>query len=109
MPDPRSRHAPDYDMDYPDELEDFLEEFEGLARKYRLTSREKSKVVVKYVGRKTGVVWKDLKGYDEDYELMRRKIMQKTVWPDEAQYMIITQSAKFDGYKGMDPSEITQF
>jgi hypothetical protein len=31
------------------------------------------------------------------------------VWPDEAQYMIVTQSAKFDGYKGMDPSEIPQF
>lgn len=31
------------------------------------------------------------------------------VWPDEAQYMLITQSAKFDGYKDMDPSEIPQF
>jgi len=31
------------------------------------------------------------------------------VWPDEAQYMLITQSASFDGFKGMDPSTIPQF
>jgi hypothetical protein len=31
------------------------------------------------------------------------------VWPDDAQYMLVTQSAKFDGYKGMDSSAIPQF
>ena len=31
------------------------------------------------------------------------------VRPDEARYMIVTQSAKLDEYKGMDPSEIPQF
>jgi len=31
------------------------------------------------------------------------------VWPAEGQYMLITQSAKFDGYKGMDPSSIPEF
>ncbi len=31
------------------------------------------------------------------------------VWPMDAQYMLITQSAKFEGYRGMDPKEIPQF
>ena len=31
------------------------------------------------------------------------------VWHDEAQYMLITQSAKFDGYKGMAAGDIPQF
>jgi hypothetical protein len=30
-------------------------------------------------------------------------------WPEDAQYMIVTQSAKFNGYRGMDPNEIPQF
>ena len=28
---------------------------------------------------------------------------------EDVQYMIVTQSAKFNGYKGMDPNEIPQF
>lgn len=30
-------------------------------------------------------------------------------WPDDGQYMLVTRSAKFDGYRGMDPSDIPQF
>ena len=31
------------------------------------------------------------------------------VWPHEVKYIIITRSAKFSGYKGMDPSDIPKF
>lgn len=31
------------------------------------------------------------------------------VWPDEAKYIVITRSAKFSGYKGMDPSDIPKY
>ncbi|KAF8805970.1 hypothetical protein BYT27DRAFT_7257754 [Phlegmacium glaucopus] len=76
MPDPGSRRAPDYDLDYPDELEEFLEDFEELAWKYELTSREMSKIVVKYVDRKTKTAWKRLEGYDESYKLLKKKIIK---------------------------------
>jgi hypothetical protein len=29
--------------------------------------------------------------------------------PDEAQYILVTQSVRFNGYRGMDPSDIPQF
>ncbi|KAF8811041.1 hypothetical protein BYT27DRAFT_7208899 [Phlegmacium glaucopus] len=76
MPEPQTRHAPDYSSEYPDELEDFLEDFEELARQYRLTSREMSKMIVKYADRKTRAAWKELRGYNEDYKLLKRKIMK---------------------------------
>jgi len=49
------------------------------------------------------VLLNDVHLYRINFKLIRE------VWPDEAQYMIVTQSAKFDGYKGVDPSEIPQF
>jgi len=44
-----SRRAPDFDSRNPEELKEFLKEFEELAEKSRLTTREKAKIMVKYV------------------------------------------------------------
>jgi hypothetical protein len=30
-------------------------------------------------------------------------------WPEGGQYMLVTQSARFNGYRGMDPNDIPQF
>ena len=46
MPVPGSRRAPDFDSRNPEELKEFLEEFEELAEKFGLTMREKAKIVV---------------------------------------------------------------
>jgi len=50
---PGSRQAPDFDSQNPEELQEFLEEFEELAKRCRLTTRDKAKIVVKYVDRET--------------------------------------------------------
>jgi len=39
-------------------LKEFKEEFEELAEKYRLTTEEKEKVVVKYMDKETKKFWK---------------------------------------------------
>ena len=46
---PGSRQAPEFDSRNPEELKEFLEEFEELAKRHRLTTKEKIKMVVKYV------------------------------------------------------------
>ena len=53
MPAPGSRWAPDFDSYNPEDLKDFLEEFEELAERCRLMEREKAKMVVKYVDKET--------------------------------------------------------
>jgi len=53
MPIPGSRQAPDFDSQNPKELQEFLEKFKELAKRCRLTTREKAKIVVKYVNRET--------------------------------------------------------
>ena len=50
---PESRCAPDFDSRNPEELKEFLEEFEKLAEKHGLTTKEKAKMVMKYVDKKT--------------------------------------------------------
>ncbi|KAF8812182.1 hypothetical protein BYT27DRAFT_7087875 [Phlegmacium glaucopus] len=76
MPDPGSKRAPDYNSRYPKELEEFLEEFENLAKQYELGGREMSRMVVRYVDRETRACWKELDGYDEDYKVLKKKIMK---------------------------------
>jgi len=56
-------------------LQEFLEEFEELAKRCRLTTREKAKVVVKYVDRETRKFWTRLEGYGDDYARLKKKIM----------------------------------
>jgi len=49
---PGSRQAPEFDLRNPEELKKFLEEFEELAERYGLMTKEKTKIVVKYVDKK---------------------------------------------------------
>ncbi|KAF9440551.1 hypothetical protein P691DRAFT_793249 [Macrolepiota fuliginosa MF-IS2] len=64
MPAPGSSCAPDFDLNHPEELRDFLEEFEEHAVACGLDTKEKSKVVVRYTDVKTKRFWKSLEGYD---------------------------------------------
>jgi len=64
---PGSRRAPDFGSRNPEELKEFLEEFEELAEKFGLTMREKAKMVVKYANKETKQFWKKLEGYGDDY------------------------------------------
>jgi len=72
---PGSRQAPNFDSQNPEELQEFLEEFEELAKRCRLTIREKVKVVVKYVDREMRKFWTRLEGYGDDYARLKKKIM----------------------------------
>ena len=75
MSAPGSRQAPDFDSRNPEELQEFLEEFEELAKRCRLIMREKAKIVVKYVDRETRRFWTRLEGYGDDYAKLKKKIM----------------------------------
>jgi len=75
MPAPGSRHAPEFDSRNPEELKEFLEEFEELAERHGLTTKEKTKMVVKYIDKETKKFWKRLEGYGDDYVMLKRKIM----------------------------------
>jgi len=56
-------------------LKEFLEKFEELAERHRLTMKEKTKMVVKYVNKETKKFWKRLEGYGDDYAILKIKIM----------------------------------
>jgi len=60
----------------PEELKELLEEFEELAERHGLTSKEKTKMVVKYVDKETKKFWKRLEGYGDDYV-----IVTNFIWP----------------------------
>jgi len=81
-----SRRALDFDLRNPEELKKFLEEFEGLVEKSRLMTREKAKIVVKYVNKETKQFWKRLEGYGDDYAMLKKKIIEaysKTLLEDK--------------------------
>jgi len=52
-----------------------LEKFEELAERHGLTTKEKTKMVVKYVDKETKKFWKRLERYGDDYVILKRKIM----------------------------------
>jgi len=86
MPAPGSRRAPDFDSRNPEELKEFLEEFEKLAERHGLTTKEKTKMVVKYMNKETKKFWKRLEGFGDDYMILKRKIMgaySKTLLEDK--------------------------
>jgi len=86
MPAPRSRHAPEFDLQNPEELKKFLEEFEKLAERHGLMTKEKTKMVVKYVDKETKKFWKRLERYRDDYIMLKRKIIgaySKTLLEDK--------------------------
>jgi len=56
-------------------LKEFLEEFEELAKRYGLTTKEKAKMVVKYIDKETKKFWKRLEGFEDNYMILKRKIM----------------------------------
>jgi len=101
MPVPGSRRAPEFDSQNPEELKEFLEEFEELAERHGLTTKEKAKMVVKYVDKETKKFWKRLKGFGDDYMILKRKIMgaySKTLLEDKPTVVelvkLIKKSAK---------------
>ena len=86
MPVPGSRYALEFDSQNPEELKKFLKEFEELAERHRLTTKEKTKIVVKYVNKETKKFWKRLEGYKDDYMMLKRKIIEaylKTLLEDK--------------------------
>jgi len=76
MPAPGSRRAPEFDSQNPEELKKFLEEFEKLAERHGLTTKEKAKMVVKYVDKEIKKFWKRLEGFGDDYMILKRKIIE---------------------------------
>jgi len=56
-------------------LQEFLEEFEELAKRCRLRMREKTKIVVKYIDREMRRFWTSSEGYGDDYAKLKKKIM----------------------------------
>jgi len=86
MPVPESRHAPEFNSRNPEELKEFLEEFEELAERHGLMTKKKTKIVVKYIDKETKKFWKRLKGYGDDYVMLKRKIIgaySKTLLEDK--------------------------
>jgi len=86
MPAPGSRCAPEFDLQNPEELKEFLEEFEELAERHGLITKEKTKMVVKYVDKETKKFWKRLEGFGDDYMILKRKIIgaySKTLLEDK--------------------------
>jgi len=86
MPAPGSKRAPEFDSRNSEELKEFLEEFEELAERHGLTTKEKTKMVVKYVDKKIKKFWKRLERYGDDYGKLKRKIMgaySKTLLEDK--------------------------
>jgi len=86
MPAPGSKRAPEFDLQNSEKLKEFLEEFEELAERHGLTTKEKTKMVVKYVDKETKKFWKRLEGYGDDYVILKRKIMgvySKTLLEDK--------------------------
>jgi len=59
----------------PEKLKEFLEGFEELAKKHGLITKEKTKMVVKYVDKEMKKFWKRLEGYGDNYVMLKRKIM----------------------------------
>ena len=75
MSAPGSRRAPELDSQNPEELKEFLEEFEKLTERHGLTTKEKAKIVVKYVDKEMKKFWKRLEGFGDDYMVLKRKII----------------------------------
>jgi len=73
---PGSKQALEFDSRNLERLKEFLEEFEELAERHRLTIEEKTKMVVKYMDKEMKKFWKRLERYEDDYGKLKRKIME---------------------------------
>ncbi|KAF8639251.1 hypothetical protein AX17_001616 [Amanita inopinata Kibby_2008] len=76
MPAPGNPRAPHFDSKYPEELRDFLKEFDEYAEACGLTTQDKARVVVRYTDAETKRFWKCLEGYDENFEMLKGKILK---------------------------------
>jgi hypothetical protein len=76
MPAPGTKRAPEFHRKDPEELKDFLEEYEELADRNGLTEKEKAKEIVKYADKETRAFWKRLPGYGKDYMELKEKILK---------------------------------
>jgi len=56
-------------------LKEFLEKFEELAERHSLITKEKVKIVVKYVDKEMKKFWKRLEGFGDNYMILKRKII----------------------------------
>ncbi|KAH9010537.1 hypothetical protein EDB84DRAFT_1570395 [Lactarius hengduanensis] len=75
MPSPRSRLAP-YFSGCADSLEDFLEEYEGLAYDRALTDPQRVDVIIRYVAPSLRDFWRSLNGYrSHDWPLFRHSLI----------------------------------
>ncbi|KAH9050778.1 hypothetical protein EDB87DRAFT_1545955, partial [Lactarius vividus] len=75
MPSPRSKFAP-YFSGCTDSLEDFLEEFEGLAYKCTLTDPQRVDVIIRYVDPSLRDFWRSLTGYrSHDWPRLRQSLI----------------------------------
>ncbi|KAH9044889.1 hypothetical protein EDB83DRAFT_2677265 [Lactarius deliciosus] len=76
MPSPRSKYAPYY-SGCTDTLEDFLEEFEGLAYDCELTDPQRVDVLIRYVAPLLRDFWRSLNGYrSRDWPLFRQSLIK---------------------------------
>ena len=71
-----SQHAPDFSLKNPEGLCKYLEEFEELAEWNGLTTKQKAKLLVKYVDKEMHAFWKWLEGYSQDYEILKQEILK---------------------------------
>ena len=56
-------------------MKEFLEKFEELAERHSLITKEKVKIVVKYVDKEMKKFWKRLEGFGDNYMILKRKII----------------------------------
>ncbi|KAH9044080.1 hypothetical protein EDB83DRAFT_1576383 [Lactarius deliciosus] len=76
MPSPRLKYAPYY-SGCTDTLEDFLEEFEGLAYDCELTDPQRVDVLIRYVAPLLRDFWRSLNGYrSHDWPLFRQSLIK---------------------------------
>jgi len=82
MPSVRSKIAPHFSGDIEHPIEDFLDEYEGLADKYGLSGREKVETVTRYVDRSQRHVWQNLPGFiNRDWDNFRHELCIEYVSP----------------------------
>jgi len=108
IPAPGSRCAPEFDLRNPEELKEFLEEFEELAERHGLTTKEKTKMVVKYVDKETKKFWKRLEEYGDDYVMLKRKIMgaySKTLLEDKLTVAELVKLVKKSSKESIEEEE----
>jgi hypothetical protein len=84
MPSVQSKLVPHFTSKIEDPIEDFLEEYEELAKKCALTDQEMVETVIWYVIHSEHHIWKSLPGYtDCDWDDFRAQLCKKYVSPTE--------------------------